>query len=60
MLERVAAPNRMKRLLKRHEPALRMIYQGQGARARALGRDLAAGPEKALRQRLRAEGLWLR
>jgi hypothetical protein len=50
----------LSRRFMRFGAALRMIYQGQGARARALGRDLAAGPEKALRQRLRAEGLWLR
>ncbi len=61
VLEEVAGPNRLKRLLREHEPIRRLVYQGGGARARALF-DRAALPrgEKAIRQRLKAEGLWLR
>ena len=61
VLERVAAPNRIKKLLKRHEPFKRMIYQGRGARARALF-DRSALPrrEQAIRNTLKREGLWMR
>jgi len=61
VLEAVAGPNRLKRLLKAQEPIRRLVYQGEGARARALF-DRADLPiqEKAIRQRLKAEGLWLR
>ncbi len=61
VLEEVAAPNRLKRLLREHEPVRRMVYQGGGAKARALfdRADLPRG-EKAIRQALKAEGLWLR
>jgi hypothetical protein len=61
VLEAVAAPNRVKRVLKDYEPFKRMIYQGRGRKARALF-DRADLPrrEQAIRNRLRAEGLWLR
>lgn len=61
VLETVAAPNRVKKVLKQHEPFRRMIYQGRGAKARALF-DRTALPrrEAQIRNRLRREGLWLR
>lgn len=61
VLEAVSAPNRIKRVLKDWEPAKRLIYQGRGAKARALF-DRADLPrrEQAIRNRLKAEGLWLR
>lgn len=61
VLEQVAAPNRIKKLLKDHPPIRRMVYQGGGAKARALF-DRADLPrqEQTIRNRLRAEGLWLR
>lgn len=61
VLERVAAPNRLKKLLKRHEPIRRMVYQGRGTKARALF-DRAALPaeEKEIRTILRAHGFWIR
>lgn len=60
-LEAAAAPNRLKRLLKEHEPLRRMVYQGGGRKARALfDREGLPRGEKPLRQRLKAEGLWLR
>ena len=61
MLEQVAAPNSMKRLLREHLPVKRMVYQGQGVQARALF-DRADLPrsEKVIRQRLKAAGLWMR
>jgi hypothetical protein len=36
VLERVTAPNRIKKVLKGHDPMKRMIFQGKGAKARAL------------------------
>ena len=61
VLEHVAAPNPVKKVLKQYEPIKRMIYQGKGARARALF-DRAALPRKEaqIRNQLRREGLWLR
>jgi len=61
MLEQLAAPNAMKRLLREHLPVKRMVYQGQGVQARALfDRADLPGSEKVIRQRLKAAGLWLR
>src|SRR6056297_1794338 len=61
LLEEIAAPNRIKKVLKEYEPFLRTIYQGRGRKARALfeGAPLPR-PERALRQRLRKAGLWMR
>lgn len=60
LLERIAARPEVRRLLRDWVPAKRMIYKGEGARARALF-DRAALPrqERTIRQKLRAEGLWL-
>lgn len=61
VLEEVAAPNAVKKLLKGYEPFRRMIYQGKGAAARALfDRADLPGREQTIRNRLKAEGLWLR
>lgn len=61
LLEEITAPNRMKKVLKSHEPIKRMIYQGKGAKARALF-DRANLPrrEQAIRNTLKRENLWLR
>lgn len=60
-LERVAAPNRLKTLLKRHDPIRRMVYQRRGAKVRALfdRADLPA-QEREIRTILRAHGFWMR
>jgi len=61
VLETVAAPNRVKKVLKQHEPFRRMLYQGKGAKARALfDRHALPRREAQIRNRLRREGLWLR
>ena len=61
ILHEVAGPNWIKRILKRHEPFLRMIYQKKGARVRAMfDRDDLPRPEAKIRQKLRNAGLWLR
>ncbi|MCB2137629.1 MAG: hypothetical protein KDE08_17065 [Rhodobacteraceae bacterium] len=61
MLEAVATPNKVKKVLKTYEPFLRLVYQGRGRKARALF-DRADLPrrEQAIRNRLKAEGYWFR
>ena len=61
VLHEIAAPNRVKKVLKRHEPFRRMIYQGKGAEVRALF-DRADLPrsEQAIRNRIKRAKLWLR
>ncbi|SFQ97550.1 hypothetical protein [Poseidonocella sedimentorum] len=61
VLEEVAAPNRIKKVLKGWEPMKRMVYQGRGRKARALfDRDALPRKEQAIRNRLRREGFWMR
>lgn len=61
MLDRITQPNRMKKLLKNWEPAKKMIYQAKGAKVRAMF-DRADLPrrEQAIRNQIKAAGLWLR
>jgi hypothetical protein len=61
VLERVAAPNTVKRVLKNYEPFKKLIYQGKGAQIRALF-DRANLPrrEQVVRNTIKREGLWLR
>jgi len=61
VLEDVAAPNRIKKVLKDYEPMKRLVYQGRGRKARALF-DRANLPrrEQAIRNRLKSEGFWMR
>jgi hypothetical protein len=61
VLETVAAPNRVKKTLKAHDPMKRMIFQGKGAKARALfDRENLPRREQAIRNMLKREKLWLR
>ena len=54
-------PNRIKKVLKAHEPFKRFLYQPKGAKARALfDRDDLPRKEQAIRNRLKREGLWAR
>jgi len=58
---RVTAPNRIKKLLKEYDPAKRMIYQGRGAKARALfDRDALPRREQVIRNTLKRNGYWMR
>jgi hypothetical protein len=61
VLEEVAAPNQIKRILKDYEPFRKLIYQGKGAQVRALF-DRADLPrrEQMIRNTIKREGLWLR
>ena len=61
MLEAVAAPNPVKKVLKDHEAAKRLIYQGKGRKVRAMfDRGHLPRREQAIRARIKAEGLWWR
>ena len=61
VLETVAAPNRIKKLLKNHDPIKRMVFQNRGAKVRALfDRSDLPRREQAIRNRIRKEGFWMR
>ncbi|MFT6459285.1 hypothetical protein [Pseudophaeobacter arcticus] len=61
LLEKVAAPNWIKKVLKTYDPIKRLVYQNRGARVRALfDQDHLPRREQALRNKIKSEGLWLR
>jgi hypothetical protein len=60
-LERIAAPNRIKKVLKLHDPFKRGIYQGRGLRARALfDRENMPVREQQIRHIIRKNNVWVR
>ncbi|MEO1640745.1 MAG: hypothetical protein AAFU41_16005 [Pseudomonadota bacterium] len=60
-LEDVCAPNKTKKLLKEHEPFKRLVYQGRGAKVRNLfDQNDMPRHERAIRNRIKAAGLWMR
>ena len=60
-LEEVAAPNKIKKLLKLYEPFKRMIYQKRGHKVRDLfDRNDLPKHEKALRNKIKSAGFWMR
>jgi hypothetical protein len=61
LLEQICAPNDMKRLLRDYEPFKKLVYQGKGAKVRALF-DRANLPrrEQMIRNTIKREGLWFR
>ncbi|SLN28166.1 hypothetical protein ROJ8625_01182 [Roseivivax jejudonensis] len=61
MLERIAAPNKVKKVLKAYEPFRHMIYHGRGRKVRALfDQDDLPRKEQAIRNKLKREGFWTR
>ncbi|MCB4455858.1 hypothetical protein [Leisingera sp. McT4-56] len=61
VLHEVAAPNRIKKVLKGYEPIKRMVYQGRGEKVRALfDRENLPRREQAIRNRIKSEGFWMR
>ena len=61
VLEDVCAPNWIKKVLKGYEPMKRMIYQGRGAKVRALfDQESLPRKEQAIRNRIKANGFWMR
>ncbi|WGW02237.1 hypothetical protein [Tropicibacter oceani] len=60
-LHQIAAPNRIKKVLKTYEPFKRLIYQNRGDKVRALfDQDDLPAQEKAIRNKIKREGFWLR
>ncbi len=61
VLERVTAPNKLKKVLKGSEAVKRMVYQSRGHKVRALfdQNDLPR-KEQALRNRIKKNGFWIR
>ncbi|WP_090207779.1 hypothetical protein [Yoonia litorea] len=60
-LEKITAPNKVKKVLKQHEAYKRIIFQNKGAKIRALfDRSNLPRKEQAIRKKLRSEGLWMR
>lgn len=61
LLEEITAPNKIKKVLKGYDPIKRMIYQGRGAKVRALfDQDNLPRREQAIRNRIKSEGFWMR
>lgn len=61
MMEQVAAPNKIKKWLKLHDPFKRMIYQGRGQKVRALfDQNNLPRREQALRNKIKSAGFWMR
>ncbi len=60
-LERVCAPNRIKKLLKEYEPFKRLVFQKRGHKLRALiDEDDLFKPEEKLRKKIKNRGFWMR
>ncbi|MEO0864719.1 MAG: hypothetical protein AAFY39_09050 [Pseudomonadota bacterium] len=60
-LEDVSAPNKIKKVLKTYDPIKRMVYQGRGAKVRALfDQDDMPRREQAIRNRIKSNGFWMR
>ncbi|OCX62790.1 hypothetical protein BFP70_13360 [Thioclava sp. SK-1] len=61
MIENIAQPNKVKKVLKQYEPIKKLVIQGKGARIRALfDRDDMPKREKVIRNTIKREGLWMR
>ena len=60
LLERISAPNPVKKLMKEYEPFKRMIFQNRGHKVRALfDRDHLPTKEQPIRQRIKKNGFWM-
>lgn len=61
LMEEIAAPNWIKKVLKQHEPFKKMIFQGKGRQVRGLfDRNRLPKTEAVIRRKIRKAGLWLR
>lgn len=60
-LEEIAAPNKIKKVLKAYEPIKRMVYQKRGDKVRALfDQNDMPRREQAIRNRIKSNGFWMR
>ncbi|SMC93215.1 hypothetical protein [Primorskyibacter flagellatus] len=61
VLERICAPNRLKKVLKQYEPIKRIVYQGRGRKVRALfDQNNLPAREQMIRNQIKREGFWMR
>jgi len=61
VMEQVAAPNKIKKLLKLYEPYKRMVYQGRGQKVRAMfDRNNLPRKEQQIRNKIKSAGFWVR
>ncbi len=61
VLETVSAPNRIKKVLKEHDPLKRMVFQRKGQKVRALfDREHLPQREEMIRNKIKREKLWMR
>jgi len=61
VLEEICAPNRIKKVLKAHDPIKFMVYHGRGRKVRALfDRDDLPRKEQAIRNTIKRNGFWMR
>jgi len=61
VLETVSAPNKIKKVLKEHNPIKRMVFQRKGHRVRALfNRENLPLREAMIRNKIKREKLWMR
>lgn len=61
LLEKIAAPNKLKKVLKQYDPMKRMIFHKRGHKARALfDQDNLPRREKVVRNTLKRERFWMR
>ena len=61
VLEEVAAPNRIKKVLKSYDPIKRIVYQKRGLKVRDMfDRDNLPRREQAIRNRIKSNGFWMR
>lgn len=60
-LEDVTRPNKIKKVLKGHDPIKRMIFQKRGEKVRALfDQNDMPRREQAIRNRIKSNGFWMR
>lgn len=61
VLETVAAPNRIKKVLKGYDPIRKLVIQRKGHKIRAMfDRENLPQREQAIRNKIKAKGLWMR
>ena len=61
VLETVASPNKIKKVIKQYDPIKRMIFQRRGQKVRAMfDRDNLPNKEQKIRNQIKREGFWMR
>ena len=61
ILKSVAAPNKLKKVLKQYDPIKRTLYQDRGSKVRALfDQDHLPGRQQMIRNQIKKAGFWMR